>query len=211
MPTSTSSIEKHRNICRIDSGNTHGWYARINWKKKQHSKMFSDLKSGGRASALLCAIAWRDRLKDELEMPNTELLVIGSTRSNSGVQGVYWVEKMARYDVSWRDAAGRAGHTSVSANKHGKEKAFKLACKIRTMKEDARIAGEIAPESKKRFFRKDPVKYSRDELIRYLQDAAKRLDRRPTSRDFKGVKPAYHRFETKFGSWNKAIAAAGLS
>ncbi len=210
MSKNTPSAEKHRNICRIDSGNTHGWYARVNWKKKQHAKMFSDLKSGGRASALLCAISWRDQLKTDNNIPNTQLHVIGGTSSNSGARGVYWVEKKGMYDVSWRDASGHPGHTSVSANKHGKKKAFKIACEIRAAKEEARLAGDVFPEEKKNTCKRNLTKYSREELISLLQKAAKRLDRLPTSRDFKGVQPAYHRFESKFGSWNKAIAAAGL-
>ncbi len=209
MPKVTS-VEKHRNICRIDSGNTHGWYARVNWKKKQHARMFSDLKSGGRASALLCAITWRDQLKADMDIPNTHLHIIGGTSSNSGVRGVYWVEKKGRFDVCWRDANGHAGHTSVSANKHGKKKAFKIACEIRSAKEEARLVGIVFPEEKKNSCKKDSVKYSREDLVRLLQEAAKRLERKPTSRDFKGVQPAYHRFESKFGSWNKAIEAAGL-
>lgn len=210
MSKSTSSAEKHRNICRVDSGNTHGWYARVNWNKKQYARMFSDLKAGGRASALLCAISWRDQLKADHDIPNTQLHVVGATSSNSGVQGVYWVEKKASYDVSWRDAKGHAGHTSVSANKHGKKKAFKIACTIRSAKEEARLAGFVFPEEKKNSCKRNATVYSREDLIVALQKAADRLDRRPTSRDFKGVQPAYHRFESKFGSWNKAIAAAGL-
>jgi hypothetical protein len=37
-------------------------------------------------------------------------------------------------------SSGKQGKTSVSINKHGKEKAFDMACKIREEKETERLA-----------------------------------------------------------------------
>lgn len=50
-------IKKHKDIARIDqvSKRTYGWYARVRFNGKILSKLFSDLKHGGRAASLLAA------------------------------------------------------------------------------------------------------------------------------------------------------------
>ncbi|MEN8142257.1 MAG: hypothetical protein ABFQ82_01510 [Thermodesulfobacteriota bacterium] len=42
-------LEKHKDVARIDqeSKRTHGWYVRVRFKGKTHSKFFSDKKTGG--------------------------------------------------------------------------------------------------------------------------------------------------------------------
>jgi hypothetical protein len=42
--------------------------------------------------------------------------------------------------VSWVTSSGRQGKTSVSISKHGKDKAFEMACRIRKEKEAERLA-----------------------------------------------------------------------
>jgi hypothetical protein len=42
--------------------------------------------------------------------------------------------------VSWVSALGKQGKTSVSINKHGKDRAFAMACNIRKEKETERLA-----------------------------------------------------------------------
>jgi hypothetical protein len=49
-------------------------------------------------------------------------------------------EKLNRYEVSWVTADGKQGKTSVSIRKHGKERAFAIACEVRKAKEQARLA-----------------------------------------------------------------------
>ncbi len=55
-------LKRQKDIARIDqeSKRTHGWYVRVRFQGKTHSKFFSDKKCGGRYSSLLSAIAWRD-------------------------------------------------------------------------------------------------------------------------------------------------------
>ena len=61
------------------------------------------------------------------------------SNTKTGVVGVRLNEELNRYEVSWVNDIGRQGKTSVSIRKHGKEKAFELACQIRKEKEAARL------------------------------------------------------------------------
>ena len=132
--------EKHRNISRIDHKHTHGWYARVMFCGKKHSKMFSDLKSGGTTAALLAALAWRDSIKTKIGMPLALKHIQGKANTNTGLVGIRHVEKDNKYHVTWQCPCGKHGHTSVSIKKHGKKRALKLAIQIRERKEEMRLA-----------------------------------------------------------------------
>lgn len=203
--------DKVKNIVRMEYKMPYGWMVRIQYSKKKYKKFFNDATHGGKYSALLCAIAWRDKTKKEIGMPNTHLHVEGCARSNTGVRGVSLSEKIGKYLVSWQDANGRPNATSVSIRKYGKEEAFKRACEIREKQEKWRLAGNVLPEEKKKAkIYYDRRKYTAEELITILQNASEELGRIPTSRDFKKTKPNYGRYETMFGGWNNALRAAGL-
>lgn len=60
---------------------------------------------------------------------------------------------------------------------------------------------------------KSIIKYSDHELIQYIQDFYKENNRIPQARDFrtKTNYPDSSTFESRFGSWNKAIEAAGFT
>ena len=135
--------EKHKDIARIDQVDkrTHGWYVRVRFMGKTHAKFFSDGKYGGRGSSLLAAIAWRDSMEEKIGKPRTDKHIVTVSNTKTGVVGVRLNEEMNRYEVSWVKTSGRQGKTSVSIRKHGKEKAFKLACQIRQEKEAERLAG----------------------------------------------------------------------
>ena len=136
-------LEKHKDIARIDQEEkrTHGWYVRVRYQGKTHSKFFSDRKCGGRYSSLLSALAWRDKTEADLGKMRTDKQIVTVSNSKTGVVGVRLNEKLNRYEVSWVTASGKQGKTSVSIRKHGKDEAFEIACKIRKAKEDARLAG----------------------------------------------------------------------
>jgi hypothetical protein len=137
-------LEKHKDIARIDQEDkrTHGWYVRVRYMGKTHSKFFSDRKCGGRYSSLLSALAWRDKTEADLGKVRTDKQIVTVSNSKTGVVGVRLNEKLNRYEVSWVTASGKQGKTSVSIRKHGKDKAFSLACKVRKAREAARLAGE---------------------------------------------------------------------
>jgi len=135
-------LEKHKDVARIDqeSKRTHGWYVRVRFKGKTHSKFFSDKKNGGRYSSLLAALAWRDATESKLGKQRTDRHMVTVSNTTTGIVGVRLNEKLGRYEVSWVNREGRQGKTSVSIAKHGKKKAFERACTIRKKKEAARLA-----------------------------------------------------------------------
>jgi hypothetical protein len=137
----TKNKSKHKDIARIDqvSKKTHGWYVRVRYLGKTNSKFFSDKKCGGRSSALLAAIAWRNDTEKRLGKPRTDRNIVTISNTKSGVVGVRLNEKLGRYEVSWVDKAGKQGKTSVSVKKYGKAAAFKRACEIRAQKEAERL------------------------------------------------------------------------
>jgi len=171
--------------------------------------MFNDEDNGGKWSALLSAIAWRDKTKNKICMPISEHHCVGVAKSNTGEIGITWQPEHQKFSISWVDAKGKPGHTTVSAVKIGYEKAFEKAKVKRMEKEQWRLNGNIQ-KTKTRHIRKDHNTYSKAELIDHLIESHKRLKRLPTSRDFKKTRPATHRFESAFGGWNKALIAAGL-
>ena len=135
-------LEKHKDVARIDqeSKRTHGWYVRVRFLGKTHSKFFSDKKNGGRYSSLLSALAWRDKKEIELGKQRTDRHIVTVSNTKSGVVGVRLNDKLGRYEVSWVNRDGKQGKTSVSIAKHGKKKAFERACEIRKNKEAIRLA-----------------------------------------------------------------------
>lgn len=134
-------LEKHKDIARIDqeSKRTHGWYVRVRFMGKTHSKFFSDRKCGGRYSSLLSAISWRDKTEKKLGKVRTNKHMVTVSNSGTGVVGVRLNDKLNRYEVSWVTDIGKQGKTSVSINKHGKKIAFEKACDIRKERESARL------------------------------------------------------------------------
>ncbi len=134
-------LEKHKDIARIDqeSRSNHGWYVRVRFLGKMHSKFFSDKKCGGRYSSLLSAISWRNKTEKKLGKIRTDKHVVMVSNSGTGVVGVRLNTKLNRYEVSWVNDLGKQGKTTVSINKHGKKQAFVKACAIRREKENARL------------------------------------------------------------------------
>jgi hypothetical protein len=142
MTNKRKRISKHKDIARIDqeSKRTYGWYVRVNFQGKEHSKFFSDKKNGGKESALLAAITWRNNTRDKIGKPQTDRYIATIARNNTGIIGVYLNEKYNRYEVSWMNPDGRQGKTSVSIKKHGKAAALKLAIQKREEKNNERLA-----------------------------------------------------------------------
>ena len=104
-------LEKHKDIARIDQEEkrTHGWYVRVRYMGKTHSKFFSDRKCGGRYSSLLSALAWRDKTEADLGKVRTDKQIVTVSNSKTGVVGVRLNEKLNRYEVSWVTDTGKQG------------------------------------------------------------------------------------------------------
>ncbi len=142
MGNTKISQKKHKDISRIDqeSKHTHGWYVRVRHNQKTTSKFFSDRKNGGQKSALRAAIAWRNATEKKLGKVRTDKKIRTVSNTNTGVVGVRLNEKYNRYEVSYVNPTGKPNRTSVSIRKHGKGKAFKIACDIRKKKEKERLS-----------------------------------------------------------------------
>jgi len=138
-------LKKLKDIARIDqeSKRTHGWYVRVRFEGKNHSKFFSDRKLGGINSSRLAALAWRNETEVKIGKIRTDRHIVTVSNNNTGVTGVRLNEKLGRYEVSWVTPAGKQGKTSVSVNKHGKKRALEKACQIRKEKEAERLTGII--------------------------------------------------------------------
>ena len=63
----TKNIRQNKGGSRIDSSSTHGWFVRGYKNGRTFSKLFSDLKIGGKRKALLLACQYRDQLLKELD------------------------------------------------------------------------------------------------------------------------------------------------
>lgn len=144
----------YKNISRIDNPKkrTHGWYVRVQFRGKSHSKFFSDILSGSSDEALQEAIEYRNQLEAEIGKPRTERYVIGGLhpRNNTGVPGVMRTQRLHKkrgreylwdvYEVTWNPEPGRVQRTTVSISKYGQPEAFRRAKEIRQKKE-AEILG----------------------------------------------------------------------
>ena len=133
---------QNKGITRLDSGSTHGWYVRGYKNGKTYSKLFSDLKCGGKRKAQQAARDFRDELFEKLAQiptkPRGRRIVYRDVRNTSGVLGVFRTAKKSPsgkiyevYWVRWRPAPGVQKATSFSIRKYGEKTAFKLAVALR--------------------------------------------------------------------------------
>ena len=142
----------YKSISRIDSPakQMHGWYVRVWFKGKMHSKFFNDKFYGGTEAALAAAIAYRDQLEEEIGKPRTDRVVVtDSPRNQTGVIGVNRVMKQTGayvpytaipnysevYEVTWQEAPNTVRRTTISIAKYGEQEAFRRACALRRQKE----------------------------------------------------------------------------
>ena len=134
-------VSKHKDIARLDqeAKRTYGWYVRISFRGKMHSKFFPDKLNGGKDSSLLAAISWRDDTRAKIGKPQTDRHIVSVTSNPTGIIGVTLSNKLNRYEVSWVRPDGRQGRTSVGIKKHGKAAALKLAIQRREEEEQKRL------------------------------------------------------------------------
>ncbi len=134
--------KKRKYITRRDDRKTHGWRVclRIVGVVVER-KYFKDADNGGEASALLAAIAWRDKKIKELGLTNIQGLK--KQPFNRGASGVFQTRSISgdgTYPVviaQWVDhSAGKNAkrQRSYSVNKYGLERALRLAGKFRKEK-----------------------------------------------------------------------------
>jgi hypothetical protein len=138
----------HKFITRMDydDQSMHGYNVRLQLRNTLFmSKMFSDLKNGGKRKALKMAIEYRDKLLKKHNVQsrlNHHFNLKGPRQSfkpsTSGVIGVILVAKHKEYEsyYSWKGywwdrEADSIKQKSFSVIKYGECEAFKMACKAR--------------------------------------------------------------------------------
>ena len=134
----TGKTIENKGISRIDSGSTHGWFVRGYRNGKTYSRLFSDIKCGGKTHSQTEALSFRDELHRKLEevptKPRARRIVTRDARNSTGVLGVCKTVKKSPngtvnecFSVSWRPSPGVQKCTSYSIRKYGEKEAFKLA------------------------------------------------------------------------------------
>lgn len=140
---------QHKGISRIDqpSKRTHGWYVRVIYNGLYYSKFFSDSKYGGAEKSLKEAIKFRNIAEKNLGKPRTDRVVVtANSKNRTGVVGVRRIVDISRrksgeerryesYEASWTVKPGIVEKRKFSIEKHGEQKAFELACRLRRKKE----------------------------------------------------------------------------
>ncbi|HXI13007.1 MAG TPA: hypothetical protein VNM92_10210 [Thermoanaerobaculia bacterium] len=127
-----------KGITRIDDPGRHGvgWYARVTYNGKTHSKYLADASHGGTEMARTSVIKWRDAKEKELGKPRTDRIVPPvSTRNRTGVPGVY--QSRESFVVAWSPMPGEIRREFVSITEHGEEEALRLAVELRRKRERA--------------------------------------------------------------------------
>lgn len=137
----SATDKKRKYIQRTDKPekSAHYWTVNIETPDVRYNKTFCDLKNGGKTSALLAAVGWRDKLLKDLGI--TILKGFKKQPFNKESKGVYYKEKSDRgytypYMICyWHEPRGDGKqirkYKSFSINKYGYKKATRLAIKFR--------------------------------------------------------------------------------
>ena len=133
-----SRRRKVKGVTRIDDPGRHGvgWYARVVFRGKTFSKYFADGSHGGTEGAFQKALAWRNAQEKKVGKPRTDrLLPTASTRSRTGVSGVY--QSKRSYVVAWSPSPGTIFREFVSISRYGQKEALRRAIELRRRRERA--------------------------------------------------------------------------
>ena len=125
-----------KGVARIDDPGRHGvgWYARVTFRGKTHSKYFADGVHGGKGRAFDRAVEWRDATEKALGKPRTDRMLPGtSSRSHTGVAGVY--KSRNSYVVAWMPEEGELRREFVNITRYGEAEAFRRAVELRRKRE----------------------------------------------------------------------------
>jgi len=138
-----SAEQKRKYIARVDKPekSMHYWYVNVDIKEERYRKTFCDKKNGGKTSALLAAVGYRDKLLKELGI----VILKGHDKQpyDPDKKGVYYKEKSSNgytypYMLAyWQEPVkGKQirKYKAFSINKYGYNKAKGLAIKFRKNK-----------------------------------------------------------------------------
>jgi hypothetical protein len=140
-------LKKVKGISRIDDPGRHGvgWYARVKFRGKTHSKYFSDGAHKGTRAAFAKALAWRDKKERELGKPRTDRIVPAGQRGPTRFRGVY--RSKSSYVVAWSPSPGEFRREFISIARYGAREALRRAVELRRRRERAVYGKAISPES----------------------------------------------------------------
>lgn len=173
---------KVKGISRIDyPGSGTGWFARVTFEGKTHSRYFADASHGGTGKALDKAVRWRNAKEKELGKPRTDRhLAAGGGRSSTGVPGVYRAKNS--FVVAWSPKPGDLVREFVSIREFGEKKALERAVALRRQREREVYGRSFAPEpkagalkgSRKKAVKKAPKKAARKTAKKAARKPAKK-------------------------------------
>jgi hypothetical protein len=126
-------------ISRIDQPerHNHGYYVRLTRNQKTQYKFFADKSNGGKRAALRAAKQHEAELLEQAAANNKRRKQTVSSRNTSGIVGVtrgQWEEsgkRVAYWQAAWVGSKGERLNRKFSVNKHGEERARRLAIKAR--------------------------------------------------------------------------------
>jgi hypothetical protein len=124
---------KEKSISRIDTADAHGYLARVYFRGKSCSKLFSDSKWDGPEIARGEAIFWRDEKEKELGKIRTNKNVSGLRATNTGVYGIKEVTKKYSRKLGKPSEEHvlqitiKNIRTTVSIRRYGYKKAMEIA------------------------------------------------------------------------------------
>ncbi|MEM8497806.1 MAG: AP2 domain-containing protein [Pseudomonadota bacterium] len=161
--------QKQYGITRIDDSvyRTHAWRVSLRRRGKMFVKNFADKKFGGKKSALLEAIKYRNCIVSKYPpITRKECAAIKRRNNRSGVPGVYTYSKTSvrkdgsinehwYWEASWPTELGESGRIAFSTRTYGEERARLLAMSARRQGL-AKVQGffwkcQLTPKSKKLF------------------------------------------------------------
>jgi hypothetical protein len=125
-------LPKVKGLSRIDDPGGHGvgWYARVRFRGKTHSKYFADGAHKGTRAAFAKALAWRNEKEREIGKPRTDRVVPARSGKNAGVY-----RSKQSYVVAWSPSPGEVRREFVSINKYGVRDALRRAIELRRRRE----------------------------------------------------------------------------
>ena len=154
--------KKLKNISRIDSKNTHGWYVRIYLNGSIFTaKLFSDRVCGNKERALKYAILYRDhnlvvaelsRSKHNVKHTRKPFLNKPSRNNSSGIVGVNEVRtsingKSIHYiQATWSENGSAFSKKFYINSKRTKKEAIKQAINLRKQKETVLLKNYLLAE-----------------------------------------------------------------
>ena len=139
-------------ISRIDQPekHNHGYYIRVTCNHHTQAKFFADKATGGKRTALRAAKEYEAELVKQAQAHRKNKKPTVSARNRSGIVGVarsVWNERgkpVAYWQAGWVGSKGERKSRKYSVNKHGEERARRLAIKARRegrKEREAEIAG----------------------------------------------------------------------